>query len=117
MINVEVSIDVLETGPVADFWCELLGYRPEGDPDADWVRLDPPDGLPTPNLQRVPEAKHTKNRVHLDIYVTDPESWIGRAIELGATRLSVHDDADDWYCVLADPAGNEFCICDDPDDE
>jgi hypothetical protein len=30
---------------------------------------------------------------------------------LGAARLRLHDDEKDWFCVMADPAGNEFCIC------
>ncbi len=117
--GVEVSMDVTEIGPVAAFWCRLLGYRTDVDlePDTDWVRLDPPDDLPILNLQRVPEAKRTKNRLHLDIYVDDPEDWIGRALDLGAERLEMHDDAYDWFCVLADPAGNEFCICREPNDE
>lgn len=62
-------------------------------------------------LQRMPEAKVVKNRLHFDIYVNDPGAWIERAEALGAMRLRMHDDPADWFCVLAYPAGNEFCIC------
>jgi Glyoxalase-like domain len=108
---VEVCIDVVDPRPVAEFWVALLGYRSNDDVTARWVHLEPPHGLPTLNLQRVPEPKLAKNRLHLDVYVDEPAPWIARAEELGATRLSIHDDPADWFCVLADPAGNEFCIC------
>jgi predicted enzyme related to lactoylglutathione lyase len=113
---VEVCVDVLDPRPVVAFWSELLGYRAEGDLDARWVHLEPPDGLPVLNLQRVPEAKAGKNRLHLDVFVDDPLDWIERAESLGAARLSLHDDPADWFCVMADPAGNEFCICQESQD-
>ena len=106
-----MCIDVVDPSPVARFWSGLLGYRTDDDLDAAWVHLDPPTGLPVLNLQTVPEAKQVKNRLHLDVYVDDPFAWIARAEELGATRLRLHEDADDWFCVMADPGGNEFCIC------
>ena len=40
--------------------------------DARWVHMEPPPGLPVINLQRVPEAKASKNRLHLDVFVDDP---------------------------------------------
>ncbi|MET0579067.1 MAG: VOC family protein, partial [Ilumatobacteraceae bacterium] len=89
----------------------FLGYTTDDDDDAGWVHLEPPDGLPVLNLQRVPEAKGIKNRLHLDVFVDDPEDWIGRAEDLGAHVVRRHDSDADWFCVLTDPAGNEFCIC------
>ena len=58
-----------------------------------------------------PSRKAGKNRLHLDVYVDDPKVWIERAEQLGATRLRMHDDPTDWFCVMADPGGNELCIC------
>ncbi len=68
------------------------------------------------NLQRVPEPKQVKNRMHIDVFVDDPLEWIERAEQLGAQRLRLHDDQADWFCVMADPAGNEFCICREDED-
>lgn len=113
---VEVCIDVLEPRPVAEFWAKFLGYRVAGDIDARWVHLEPPSGLPVLNLQRVPETKGVKNRLHLDVYVDDPLEWIEHAAQLGAERLMLHDDAADWFCVMADPAGNEFCVWQENDE-
>jgi hypothetical protein len=116
--GVEVCIDVIDARHVATFWGELLGYEPEGDLDARWVHLEPPEGtnLPVLNLQRVPERKEIKNRLHLDVFVDDPDEWIDRSEELGATRLRLNDDEDDWFCVMADVEGNEFCICREDED-
>ncbi len=108
---VEVCIDTVDPRPVAEFWMALLGYDTTDALDGRWVHLEPPDGLPVLNLQRVPEPKAGKNRLHLDIYVDDPTVWIERAEQLGATRLRLHDDPSDWFCVMADPAANEFCVC------
>jgi hypothetical protein len=115
---VEICIDVVDPRRVAGFWCELLGYVPEGDLDARWVHLEPPEDaeIPVLNLQRVPEHKEIKNRLHLDVYVDDTEEWIAQAVELGASRLRLNDDANDWYQVMADVEGNEFCICREDED-
>src|SRR4051812_3073611 len=95
---VEVCIDVADPRPVGEFWTAFLGYSTTDDLDARWVHLEPPAGLPVLNLQRVPEDKATKNRLHLDVYVDDPNDWIDHAESLGATRVNLHDDPDDWFC-------------------
>jgi len=33
-----------------------------------------------------------------------------RLIGLGATKLSVFDDPGEFWIVMADPEGNEFCL-------
>jgi hypothetical protein len=110
-VAVEVCMDCSEPRVVAQFWMAFLGYRTDDDLDDEWVHLEPPAGLPVLNLQRVPEAKVGKNRLHLDVFVDDPEPWIERTEELGATRIRLHDSPTDWFQVMADPAGNEFCVC------
>jgi hypothetical protein len=112
---VEVCIDVVDPREAAKFWAEFLGYEIEGEVDARWVHLNPPPGFPVLNLQRVPERKQVKNRLHLDVYVDDPWKWIEHAERLGARQLRLHDDPADWFCVMADPSGNEFCVCREDD--
>lgn len=107
----EICIDVVDPAPVAAFWTSLLGYTTSDGPADRWVHLAPPSGLPVLNLQKVPEAKATKNRLHFDVYVDDPQAWIRRATELGATTVRLHDAPEDWFMVMLDPGGNEFCIC------
>jgi hypothetical protein len=107
----EICLDVVEPAPVAAFWTEFLGYTTADALDDRWVHLQPPTGLPVLNLQRVPEAKTIKNRLHFDVYVDDPQDWIERATALGATEVRLHDAPEDWFMVMLDPGGNEFCIC------
>ena len=110
-VSLELCIDCVEPAVVARFWIELLGYRTDDALDDRWVHLEPPPGLPVLNLQQVPEPKAGKNRLHLDLFVRDPERWVERAEALGATRLRLHDSPSDWFQVMADPAGNELCVC------
>jgi hypothetical protein len=108
---VEVCIDVNDPVLESMFWCDFLGYRVIGANDVRWVHLEHPGGLPVINLQRVPEAKRGKNRLHFDVFVDDPEQWIDLAVSLGAVKVQLNDAQDDWFCVMHDPEGNEFCIC------
>ena len=53
----------------------------------------------------VEDEKTVKNRWHWDVVSEDVEELVRR----GATLLRGPDDDIDWH-VLADPAGNEFCV-------
>lgn len=57
-------------------------------------------------LQKVPEAKAGKNRVHLDFITDNLEAEVERLEKLGATRQS---QVEHWWIML-DPDGNEFCV-------
>jgi hypothetical protein len=50
--------------------------------------------------------------LHLDINPTDrdQDSELSRLLALGATPVDVGQDHVSWH-VLADPEGNEFCLC------
>jgi predicted enzyme related to lactoylglutathione lyase len=63
-------------------------------------------------LQRVPEAKTGKNRLHLDLYPEDLDAASERIGALGGSRVSSEDVREFGYRwrVMADPAGNEFCL-------
>ncbi len=57
-------------------------------------------------LQRVPEPKTAKSRVHLDIGTDDVEAEVRRLEGLGARRQAM---VESWW-VMEDPCGNEFCV-------
>ncbi len=109
-----LCIDANDVGRVSGFWVALFDYRMrEGADDSDtWRHLEPPTpALPKLTIQPVPEHKGVKNRLHLDVFVAEPEPWIARSVELGGTALFLSEDPEDWFQVIADPEGNEFCIC------
>ena len=107
-----VTIDCASPRALAPFWCEALGYRVRGEFD-EFVMLVSKDEADQPVvfLQRVPEPKAAKNRVHLDLRASDPVAEAERLCGLGATRLTDLREQDGFaWLVMADPEGNEFCI-------
>lgn len=104
-----VCIDVSDLERAAVFWGTLLGLQP-GKPRGQYLRL----GKFTSNtwllLQRVPETKIVKNRIHLDIDVTDIEEATRQVVALGGVALEDRDDGQGPFSVMADPDGNEFCL-------
>ncbi len=109
-----VCIDAVDPAPVAAFWEAALGWRRTYD-GPDEIVLEPPAGSPedgvSPDLLvlRVPEDKSVKNRLHIDLRPEDQDAEVARLEELGATRVSIGQGEPTWI-VLADPAGNEFCV-------
>jgi hypothetical protein len=80
-----------------------LGFTPETDPT---VMVDGPG--PTLCFQIMPGERHVRNRVHIDVSVTERRAEIARLVALGA---SVAREAE-GYTVLRDPEGNNFCLID-----
>jgi predicted enzyme related to lactoylglutathione lyase len=107
-------LDCADPEALAAFWAPALGYVNLGTAGA-YVALFP-DGRPGPKLllQRVPEPKAVKNRMHFDIEVADIHAEVGRLVGLGATQVSeapCSEHGSTWV-LMNDPEGNEFCVCD-----
>jgi predicted enzyme related to lactoylglutathione lyase len=120
-MRMEVCIDCADPVRLAAFWAEVLGATVGGggDPYCDLRYDSGASGLPVLTFQRVPEARVGKNRLHLDLYVGDPPAEIARVGTLGATPVGDRVTGGDlcaWWQVMADPEGNEFCICAGPSD-
>ena len=132
----QITVDCLDVDGQAAFWAAALHYEVMPPPDGatSWPAFFEERGLPVPEvgsfallvdpdaagprlyLQRVPEVKAAKNRLHLDIEVPAEErrAEIQRLVDLGATAGPEHtmnpDDPDAYWVVMQDPEGNEFCI-------
>jgi Glyoxalase-like domain len=108
----EIVIDCAEPRPLAEFWGAATGYEIDEPGSDTWVSLHDPQGKDISiAFQRVPEPKVAKNRVHIDLYTSDEEQEAVRIEGLGAKRLWVSEKPEDPFIVLADPEGNEFCVC------
>jgi hypothetical protein len=128
----QVVFDAAGPRALGAFWCEALGYveqpPPAGfdtwedaldafgidrsDPDRAFAIVDPDGHGPRVFLQKVPEAKSAKNRVHLDVSV-GPDAMHAKADQLeslGATRVAEHDEPGGHWITMLDPEGNEFCV-------
>lgn len=105
-------------------WNEFLDAQgiPE-DRRNDFSAIVDPDGRgPRIFFQRVPEPKSSKNRVHLDVNVgRGPEApreenrrlvtaAVQRLTEAGAAQQAVFDERGEYWIVMQDPEGNEFCL-------
>ncbi len=98
---------------LAPFWAAALGYTVIADVD-NYVLLMPA-GKPGPKLllQKVPEEKAGKNRVHFDIDTVDIESVATELESIGARRVGpIQEEHGSHWIVMNDPEGNEFCVCD-----
>ena len=81
------TIDCANPKQLAQFWADAFGTQITADYDY-YVTISTPKGAPPAiGFQRVPEAKTTKNRVHLDIGADDREAEVARLIGMGARRL------------------------------
>jgi predicted enzyme related to lactoylglutathione lyase len=114
--DMQVNLDSTDPESLMAFWVAVLGYERRGSAGP-YLSASDPDGIgPRLVIQRVPEPRTAKNRMHLDLYANSPSEWhdeIERVTGLGATVVSeapMELDDDHWL-VLADPEGNEFCIC------
>jgi hypothetical protein len=96
---------------LAQFWSRVVGrpVDPDAAADDDEVAVT---GAPRLLFVRVPEAKTDKNRVHVDLEPDRPrDAEVERLSALGAKLIDDQrlPDGRGWV-VLADPAGNEFCV-------
>jgi hypothetical protein len=144
--GLQITVDCHDPGAQVAFWCLALGYRPKPAPEGfdtwrAWYlsvgvaedelgdgdcqdRIEDPTGKgPSIWFQPVPEPKTVKNRVHLDIRLSEgravPVEQRARLVEdtaaeleaAGATRLRLLDATTGHYAVvMQDPEGNEFCL-------
>ena len=132
--TVQVAIDCADPAALSRFWAEVLGYvlnpPPEGHdsweswlaamgvPESQWnsasAIVDPDGPGPRVYFQRVPEGKEAKNRLHLDVRVPGGREAIlpevDRLVSLGATVVGPKEERGEFWVVLQDPEGNEFCL-------
>jgi len=110
-----LCIDTTDPAAAAAFWQAAIGWRRTYEQD-DEIVLEPPAGSPedgvVPDLLflRVPGAKAVKNRLHLDLRPEDQAAEVARLEALGARRADVGQTGAEGWVVMADPAGNEFCV-------
>ncbi len=138
--GLQITFDANDVPRLLGFWAETLGYvrqplpdgfatwedfaRERGIPEDQWddwgALIDPDGGRPRIFFQRVPEGKTAKNRVHLDLNVGEGlegeartervKQEADRVEALGATRRREVDERGEFWIVMQDPEGNEFCL-------
>ena len=96
----DLCLDAGDVTPFGQFWAAVLGLAWKPQEGGDGVLTGPTPGH-TIWVNRVPEPKAVKNRVHLDIYARS-------LADLEALGAAVLEPFPRWT-VMADPEGGEFC--------
>ncbi len=106
-------LDCADPERLAQFWSAAIGYTTLGGAGNYVLLVDPAGGQPKLLLQRVDEPKSAKNRMHFDIETRDVDGEVTRLEALGARRqgLDAVEEQGNRWVVMADPEGNEFCVC------
>ena len=140
--EIQVTFDAADPTALAAFWAEALGYViqpppeefetwdqaldawgvPPEERDSRSAIVDPEGKGPRIYIQRVPEGKTAKNRVHLDVRAAPglkgEERMAALSTEaerlkaLGATEMYRFEAnaMDEGMIAMQDPEGNEFCL-------
>jgi hypothetical protein len=99
----DLCMDAADPARLGAFWATVLDRNFEPTEDGDGLLSGP-----TPQhkiwVNRVPEAKSVKQRVHLDIYASD----LAGLKALGASIVEPLHGTRTWT-IMADPEGGEFC--------
>ena len=103
-----ITFDCADAAALATFWSAATGRALADDATAAFASIGP--AADAWYFVQVPEDKIAKNRVHLDLTSEDRAADVARLTALGARTCAEHTDGDTSWTVMADPAGNEFCV-------
>ena len=110
----EIAIDAIDIDAVRPFWQAVLAYKDEApSTPGGQVRalIDPLRIGPAVWFQQMDAPRPQRNRIHIDVTVAhdEAEARIAAAVAAGGRLLT--DEYARSFWVLADPEGNEACIC------
>jgi hypothetical protein len=137
-VPIGLTFDAGDPERLGTFWCLALGYIEHPPPDGykSWAQYDAANGTPGneagytivdpdgkgPSIffQPVPESKTAKNRLHMDLRVSCAgtederrariEAAVAPLVAARATMRGRSTAAADFFIVMQDPEGNEFCL-------
>lgn len=104
----EIAVDAIDIPAVRPFWAAVFGY----DTAEDGSEVVDPAGVgPTVWFQQMDEPRPQRNRIHFDITV--PHDLATQRVEaaVAAGGHLVSDEAAPAFWIVADPEGNEVCVC------
>ena len=100
----DLCLDAEDPVALGTFWGTILGLEVHHLDDGDVVlRGASPDE--TIWVNRVPESKTVKHRLHVDVHTRSVDDLV----RAGATVLEPASEAGFPWTILADPEGGEFC--------
>ena len=111
--RIEVAIDVMDREAVRPFWQAVLDYEAGVlAPDGTVLDIVDPRGVgPAFWFQQMDEPRTQRNRIHIDVTVPHEVAEDRIAAAVAAGGRVVDDGAARAFWILADPEGNEACVC------
>lgn len=106
--ELEIAIDTTELSRIRPFWQAVLDYEYVERSEA---LVDPRRQGPLVWFQRMDKPRTERNRIHFDITVPPSEADARIAAALAAGGILVSADRARAFWILADPEGNEVCVC------
>jgi 4a-hydroxytetrahydrobiopterin dehydratase len=108
----EIGIDALDIEAIRPFWQAVLGYAGEPGRDGpDDALVDPDWQSPAIWFQQMDAPRPQRNRIHFDLRVARDEAQHRLDAAIAAGGHITYDAEAPRFWVLADPEGNEVCIC------
>jgi catechol 2,3-dioxygenase-like lactoylglutathione lyase family enzyme len=105
----QVVVAARDPAAIGQWWADVLGWVIVNDSPEEFEIRPSADQLPGLLFVPVPEAKQSKNRLHLDFRPDDQQAEVDRFLRTGARHADIGQGTQTWI-VLADPEGNEFCV-------
>lgn len=103
-----IAIDAMDIPRVRPFWQAVLGYDAV---DAASDLVDPCGVGPSVWFQQMDQPRRERNRIHFDLAVPHDDADARIEAALAAGGLLVSDERAPAFWILADPEGNEVCVC------
>lgn len=113
-VRAEIAIDALDIDAVRPFWKAALAYEDGPEPTTEGTVIDLFDPLrvgPAVWFQQMDALRPERNHIHIDITVPHDEAEARVAAVRAAGGRLLSDERARAFWVLADPEGNEACIC------
>ena len=110
----EIAIDALDIPLVRPFWKAVTGYADcsvEAGSELNAALIDPTGRGPAFWFQQMDSSRPQRNRIHIDVDVPHDVARVRIDAALAAGGRVLSDEAAPAFWVLADPEGNEACIC------
>src|ERR671930_1629676 len=105
----QVVVSAKDPVALGRWWAAALGWVVLNDSHEEFEIRPAPDRLPGLIFVPVPEAKESKNRLHLDFRPEDQQAEVERFLRAGARRAGIGQGGGPRG-GMADPGGNEVCL-------
>jgi len=120
--KIQIVFDSRDPARLAKFWAAALHYKFQGQWGTSCAIVDPDVAGPRIFIQKLATPKPRKNRLHIDINASPGKKMalserrksvnaeVRRLARIGAKKMRVEEFEGEYWVVMRDPDGNEFCV-------